>query len=139
MAFSLPGALAAKLACPDCRVLVVTGDGGFMMNSQEIETAIREKIPFVILIWEDKSYGLIKWKMDMEVGKHQFVDFTNPDFVAYAEAFGAKGYSITKAEDLLPTLQKALNDPTVSVISCPVDYSENMKLIEKLGELDLKL
>ncbi|AGC49506.1 acetolactate synthase large subunit [Lawsonia intracellularis] len=139
MAFSLPGALAAKLACPDCKVLVVTGDGGFMMNSQEIETAIREKIPFVILIWEDKSYGLIKWKMDMEIGKHQFVDFTNPDFVTYAEAFGAKGYSITKAEDLLPILQKALNDSTVSVISCPVDYSENMKLIEKLGELDLKL
>lgn len=138
MAFSLPGALAAKLARPDSKVLVVTGDGGFMMNSQEIETAIREKIPFVVIIWEDKAYGLIKWKMDMEIGKHQFVDFTNPDFVTYAEAFGAKGYRITKTEDLLPTLQKALADPTISIISCPVDYSENMKLIEKLGELDLK-
>lgn len=138
MAFSLPGALAAKLARPDSKVLVVTGDGGFMMNSQEIETAIREKIPFVVIIWEDKAYGLIEWKMDMEIGKHQFVDFTNPDFVTYAEAFGAKGYRITKTEDLLPTLQKALADPTISIISCPVDYSENMKLIEKLGELDLK-
>lgn len=138
MAFSLPGALAAKLARPDSKVLVVTGDGGFMMNSQEIETAIQEKIPFVVIIWEDKAYGLIEWKMDMEIGKHQFVDFTNPDFVTYAEAFGAKGYRITKTEDLLPTLQKALADPTISIISCPVDYSENMKLIEKLGELDLK-
>lgn len=77
--------------------------------------------------------------MDMKVGKHQLVDFTNPDFVAYAEAFGAKYYSIIKTENLLPTLQKPLNDLTVSVISCHIDYNEHMKLIEKLGELDLKL
>lgn len=139
MAFSLPGAIAAKLAYPERKVLVVTGDGGFMMNSQELETAIREKISFVILIWEDNAYGLIKWKMDMEIGEHALVDFTNPDFVAYGEAFGAKGYRITKANELLPTLQKALNDQTVSVIACPVDYSENMHLIKKLGDVDLRL
>ncbi|RWR05025.1 acetolactate synthase large subunit [Sinirhodobacter populi] len=135
MAFSLPGAIGAKLARPERKVLAAMGDGSFMMNSQEIETAVREKIPLKVLIWEDNAYGLIKWKMDLELGHHRDVDFGNPDFVKYAESFGAKGYRIEKAGDLLPTLQKALAEDGVSVICCPVDYAENMKLTDRLGEL----
>lgn len=135
MAFSLPGAIGAKLARPERKVLAAMGDGSFMMNSQEIETAVREKIPLKVLIWEDKAYGLIKWKMDLELGHHRDVDFGNPDFVKYAESFGAKGYRIEKAADLLPTLEKALAEDGVSIICCPVDYSENMKLTDKLGAL----
>jgi acetolactate synthase-1/2/3 large subunit len=139
MAFALPGAIGARLAKPDRKILAVMGDGGFMMNSQEIETAVREKIPLVVLIWVDNAYGLIKWKMDMEMGHHRDVDFGNPDFVKYAESFGAKGYAVGKAADLLPTLQKALGEDGVSIIACPVDYSENMKLTDKLGALTIPL
>ena len=135
MALAVPGAIGAKLAYPERKVLAVTGDGGFLMSSQELETAMRERVPFVVLIWVDNAYGLIKWKMDMELGHHAAVDFSNPDLVKYAESFGAKGYRIEAAADLLPTLKKALADDTVSVIACPVDYSENMKLTEKLGQL----
>ncbi|WP_243684568.1 thiamine pyrophosphate-dependent enzyme [Methanosarcina barkeri] len=135
MAFAVPGAIGAKLAYPDRKVLAVTGDGSFLMNSQELETAIREHIPFVVLIWVDGAYGLIKWKMDLELGHHSFVDFGNPDFVNYAESFGARGYFIEAAADLLPTLKKALSEDVVSVVVCPVDYSENIKLTNKLGQL----
>ncbi|ARU93724.1 acetolactate synthase large subunit [Tatumella citrea] len=139
MAFSLPGALAAKLACPERKVLAVMGDGSFMMNSQEIETAVREKIPLVVLIWVDGSYGLIKWKMDIEEGAHDSVDFGNPDFVKYAESFGATGCLINHAEQLLPALNQALDGNGVTVIACPVDYRENMALVNKLGELTISL
>ena len=135
MAFAIPGALAAKLVFPQRKVLAVVGDGAFMMSSQEIETAMREKIPFVILIWEDGAYGLIKWKMELELGRSSHMSFTNPDFVQYAESFGAKGYRITAADQLLPALQKALASDTVSVITCPVDYSENTKLTAALADL----
>jgi len=135
MAFALPGALGAKLAKPKSKVLAVMGDGAFLMNSQEIETAVREKIPLVVLVWVDGAYGLIKWKMDLEIGNHRNVDFGNPDFVKYAESFGAKGYQIKAAAELLPTLRKALDDGGVSVVACPVDYSENLKLTAKLGAL----
>ena len=136
MAFSLPGALGVKLARPDSKVLAVMGDGAFLMNSQEIETAVRERIPLVVLIWEDGGYGLIEWKMDLELGEHYYVGFTNPDVVSYAESFGAKGYRITSAAELLPTLRTALDGGGVSVIACPVDYSENMRLTDRLGQLD---
>jgi len=139
MAWSLPGAIGAKLACPDRRVLVATGDGAFLMNSQEIETALREQIPFVILIWIDDEYGLIKWKMELELGSSFDTAFGNPDFVAYAESFGAQGYRIQSAADLLPTLRQALAQDTVSVIACPVDYSANLQLTDALGELDESL
>jgi acetolactate synthase I/II/III large subunit len=136
MGFALPGALGVKLARPDAKVLAVVGDGAFLMNSQEIETAVRERIPLVVLIWDDGGYGLIEWKMDLELGDHYYVKFGNPDVVSYAESFGAKGYRINAAEELLPTLQAALDDDGVSVISCPVDYSENLRLTDRLGELD---
>ena len=136
MAFALPGALGVKLAKPDVKVLALVGDGAFLMNSQEIETAVRERIPLVVLIWEDGGYGLIEWKMDLELGEHHYVSFTNPDVVTYAESFGAKGYRITEADQLLPTLKKALADDGVSLIACPVDYSENLRLTDTLGQLD---
>lgn len=136
MSFALPGALGVKLARPESKVLAVVGDGAFLMNSQEIETAVRERIPLVVLIWEDGGYGLIEWKMDLELGEHYYVKFGNPDIVKYAESFGAKGYRITSAAELLPTLKAALADDGVSLIGCPVDYSENLRLTDRLGELD---
>ena len=136
MAFALPGALGVKLAQPEAKVLAVVGDGAFLMNSQEIETAVRENIPLVVLIWEDGGYGLIEWKMDLELGEHHYVRFGNPDIVTYAKSFGAKGYRINSAEELLPTLRAALDDDGVSLICCPVDYSENLRLTDRLGELD---
>jgi acetolactate synthase-1/2/3 large subunit len=135
MAFALPGAIAAKLAFPDRKVLAVAGDAGFLMSSMELETAVREKIPLVVLVWVDGSYGMIKWEMDLELGHHSHVDFGNPDFVKFAESFGGKGYLITRAGDLLPALKRALADNAVSVIACPVDYSQNRVLTDKLGEL----
>ena len=135
MAFALPGAIGAKLAAPDSRVLASVGDGAFLMNSQEIETAVREHIPLTVLIWQDDAYGLIKWKMDLEIGHDVAVEFSNPDFVAYAESFGAKGYRVGSAGELLPQLTEALAADTVSVIACPVDYSENLRLSDSLGEL----
>ncbi|MDQ3853509.1 MAG: acetolactate synthase large subunit [Thermoproteota archaeon] len=135
MAFALPGAIAVKLACPERKVLAAAGDGAFMMLGSELATAVREHVPIVVLIWEDQSYGLIKWKMDLELRRHSSVDFHNPNFVKYAESFGAKGYRINRAEELLPTLKYALEDDAVSVITCPVDYSQNMELTKKLGRV----
>ncbi len=135
MAWTVPGAIGAKIARPDVKVLVATGDGSFLMNSQEIETALREGIAMVILIWVDDAYGLISWKMDLELGHDLDTEFDNPDFVAYAESFGAAGYRIGSADELLPTLRTALASDTVSVIACPVDYSANLELIRSLGEL----
>ncbi len=135
MGIALPGAIGAKLAFPDRQVVAVTGDAGFMMNVQEIETAMRYKTPIVILIWSDSAYGLIEWKQMAQFGRKSHVDFNNPDFVKLAESFGAKGYRIEKGQELLPTLQEALQNDVVSVIDCPVDYSENLKLTSKLGEM----
>lgn len=133
MGIAVPGAIAAKLAFPERAVVAVTGDAGFMMNSQEIETALRCQTPIVILIWNDSQYGLIEWKQKRKYGRTAYIDFKNPDFVQYAQSFGAKGYRIEHADELLPTLQRALSDPTVSVIDCPVDYSQNDRLTALLG------
>ncbi len=135
MGIALPGAIAAKLAFPERQVVAVTGDAGFLMNVQELETAVRLNTPIVILIWNDSAYGLIEWKQMDQFGRKSYVDFNNPDLVMLAESFGAKGYRIEKGEDLLPTLEAALHDKAVSVIDCPVDYSENLKLTSKLGEM----
>ena len=136
MGWTVPGAVGAKIARPEAKVLVATGDGSFLMNSQEIETALRLRLPFVILVWVDDAYGLISWKMDMEIGHNVDTRFGNPDFVAYAESFGAKGYRISSSDELLPCLRAALDGDTVSVIACPVDYTANTELIRTLGDLD---
>ncbi len=136
MAFSLPGAIAAKLVHPERKVLAATGDGAFMMSVGEIETAVREGIHIVVLVWVDGGYGLIGWKQDLQFGRRAAVSFDNPDFVQLAESFGAKGYRIASAGELLPTLRKALDDAAVSLIACPVDYAENTRLVARLGELE---
>jgi len=135
MGIGVPGAIAAKMACPDKNVLTITGDAGFMMNSQEIETALRYQIAIVIMIWNDSEYGLIKWHQERRFGHSNNISFNNPDFVKYAESFGAKGYRVDTAQDLLATLEKAFADNTVVIVDVPVDYSENMKLTETLGQL----
>ncbi|MGO5542295.1 acetolactate synthase large subunit [Blautia sp. HCP3S3_H10_1] len=134
MGIAVPGAVAAKLVNPNKKVLAISGDGGFMMNSQEYETALREGAPIVTLIFSDASYGLIKWKQMDHFGKNCFVDFTNPDFVKYAESMHAKGYRVEKAEDLIPILEDAFKQTVPCIIDCPVDYSENTKLSEYLHE-----
>ena len=135
MGIALPGAIAASLAYPERNVVAVMGDGGFMMNSQELETAVRIGVPMVVLIWTDSKYGLIKWKQDVKFGRESNIGFSNPDFVKYAESFGAEGYRVSSTGELAETLKSALKSKKVSVIDCPVDYSENMRLTERLGEL----
>lgn len=135
MGIAVPGSIAAKITYPDRTAVAVTGDAGFMMNSQEIETALRVGAALVILIWNDSQYGLIRWHQERHFGRSSHIDFGNPDFVKYAESFGAKGYRVEAAADLMPILSQAIADNTVAVVDCPVDYSENMKLTRKLGEL----
>jgi len=135
MGIAVPGAIAAKLVNPERNVVAVTGDAGFMMNSQEIETAIRCKLPIVILIWNDSSYGLIEWKQMNQFQRTSNVHFNNPDFVTYAEAFGARGYRVESTAELPTILKEALSNDTVSIIDCPVDYRENIKLTEQMGTL----
>ncbi len=133
MGIAVPGAVAARLAKPERAVVAVTGDAGFLMNSQEIETAMRVGTAIVILIWSDNAYGLIEWKQMNAFSRVSNIHFNNPDFIKYAESFGAKGYRVERAADLLPILKQALADNTVSIIDCPVDYRENFRLAEKLG------
>ncbi|MEA3405262.1 MAG: acetolactate synthase large subunit [Pseudomonadota bacterium] len=135
MGIALPGAIAAKLAKPEQVAVAVTGDAGFLMNVQEIETAVRLNVPIIVLIWNDSQYGLIKWKQMNQFGRESNVGFSNPDFVTLATAFGAKGYRVDTAEALLPTIQQAIEDNTVVLIDCAVDYSENLKLTEELGDM----
>ncbi|MGB8453721.1 MAG: acetolactate synthase large subunit [Anaerocolumna sp.] len=132
MGIAIPGALVTKLIYPDKKVLAITGDGGFMMNCQELETAVRIGTPFVTLIFNDSSYGLIKWKEEDQYGETCFVDFVNPDFVKFAESFGCKGYRIQKAEELIPILNEAFEQSVPSIIDCQVDYKENVKLTQHL-------
>lgn len=135
MGMAVPGAVAAKLVHPDRRVVAVTGDGGFLMNSQELETAVRMKTPFVVLVFNDGGYGLIRWKQMQAFGRPAFVDFNNPDIVKYAESFGANGFSIEAADQLAPVLRAARNTNKLTVIDCPVDASENLRLTQRLGKL----
>lgn len=135
MGIAVPGAVAAKLIYPDKKVLAVTGDGGFLMNCQELETAVRIGTGFVTLIFHDGSYGLIKWKQENRYHESYDVDFGNPDFVKLAESFGCKGYRISRTEDLLPVLADAFRQKVPSIIDCPVDYRENLKLSGQLQAL----
>jgi len=135
MGIAMPGAFAAKLIHPHRKCLAICGDGGFLMNSQELETAMRVGVPFVTLVFNDSAYGLIEWKQMTTFQRVSHIDFTNPDFVKYAEAFGAKGYRVSASDELVPILNEAFEQKVPSVIDCPVDYSENLKLTDKLGQL----
>ena len=139
MGIAVPGTIGARLAYPERQVVAVTGDAGFLMNAQEIETALRLGLALVVLIWRDDKYGLIEWHQNIKFGRPSHIDFGNPDLVKFAESFGARGYRVEAARDLVPTLQQALTCGTVAIIDCPVDYSENMKLTEKLGKLSVRI
>ena len=125
MGAGLPSAMAAKLVNPDEPVMAVCGDGGFMMNSQEIETAVRLKLDLVVLILRDDAYGMIKWKQAHMEFDNFGLDYGNPDFVTYAQSYGAKGHRVTVTEELGPLMRRCIAEPGVHIIDCPVDYSEN--------------
>jgi acetolactate synthase-1/2/3 large subunit len=133
MGAGLPSAIAAKIIHPEREVMAICGDGGFMMNSQEIETAVRLKLDLMVIILRDDAYGMIKWKQ-AGLGFENFgLDFGNPDFVRYAESYGASGHKITNSEELLPRLKEFIAMPGVKIVEVPVDYSENERvLIEEL-------
>ncbi|AMW30141.1 acetolactate synthase large subunit [Arthrospira platensis] len=135
MGISIPGAIAAKLVNPELKVVAVTGDGGFMMNCQELETALRVGTPFVTLIFNDGGYGLIEWKQEDQFGSSSFIKFGNPDFVKFAESMGLKGYRVEAATDLVPILKEALASEVPVVIDCPVDYRENARFSQRAGGL----
>ena len=135
MGIAIPGAIAAKLVHPSRKVVALSGDGGFLMNSQELETAKRIGANICVVVWRDDSYGLIDWKQRNEFGKPFGVQFGNPDFVAYAESFGIAGFRPSTAADLYPTLARALDVDGPSVVEVPIDYAENLRLTERLGAL----
>src|SRR3954447_19730272 len=129
MGAGLPSAIAASLVHPDRRVLAVCGDGGFMMNSQELETAVRLKLNLVVLVLEDRAYGMIRWKQEVDGFSDFGLDFGNPDFVAYAKSYGAKGWRVGKASELSTMLKAAFRGGGVHLVVAPVDYSENMRVL----------
>ncbi|WP_075643635.1 acetolactate synthase large subunit [Paraburkholderia monticola] len=134
MGAGLPSAMMAAILYPDRRVMAVCGDGGFMMNSQELETAVRLKLNLVVLIIQDDAYGMIRWKQAVDSFADWGLTFGNPDFVKYADAYGAKGRRIETAEALAPTLESAFREGGVQLVIVPVDYSENVRVfVEELG------
>jgi acetolactate synthase-1/2/3 large subunit len=133
MGFALPAAIAAKLVHPDRNVVTVNGDGGFLMNSQELETAVRLRTPFVSVIWENQSYGSIVWKQEKKFGSHFGTDFANPDFVKLAEGYGLPGWRCESADDFGERLRDALALDVPSLIVLPIDYSIDVAISEELG------
>ena len=129
MGAGLPSAMMAAMLYPDRRVLAVCGDGGFMMNSQELETAVRLKLNLVVLILDDNGYGMIRWKQAVDDFADWGLTFGNPDFVKYAEAYGAKGSRVEATEDLAPVLEAAFEGGGVHLVTVPIDYSENMRVL----------
>ncbi len=136
MGFALPGAIGAKIALPDRKVGFICGDAGFLMNVQDLETAVRRKINFVCVILVDGEYGLIKWKQQNQFdGKHSDLAFTNPDFELLAKSFGMWGRHLDGPGQLRGALEEAFQQPGPALIAVPVDYGENMKLTQRLGNL----
>ncbi len=133
MGFAVPAAIAAKLVHPDRKVVTVNGDGGFLMNAQELETAVRLKTPFVSIIWENNQYGSIVWKQDKKFGRHFGVDFANPEFVRFAESFGMPAWRCESVEDFPQRLTQALEADVPSLIVLPIDYSIDVAISEELG------
>ena len=140
MGAGLPSAMAARLVYPDRKVMAICGDGGFMMNSQELETAVRLGMDLVVLILRDDAYGMIKWKQSHMGFEDYGLDYSNPDFVDYAQSYGAKGHRVETADQLLPLLQECHDTPGVHVIDLPVDYSENDRILNReIQELSAKV
>jgi len=136
MGMPLPGAIAAKHACPEARVLAVVGDGDVMMNVQEMETASRLESDITVLVWEDREYGLIAWKQEQEFESHTDLSFANPDWLALCQSMGWKGQLCDKADDLQSALNAALDHADPAMVVIPIDYRENMILTERLGKID---
>ena len=132
MGIGLPGAIGAKLAHPDKKVMAVCGDGSFIMSLAEFETAVRLKLSIVIMIWRDGRYGMIEWKQKNKLGHSSSIQFENPDFVVLAKAYGAKGYKVIQAAELTTILQKAFSETGPVIVECEVDYQENFRLSERL-------
>ena len=135
MGFALPGAIAADLVYPQKRILAICGDAGFMMNVQEMETARRLNSDIVVMVWEDHMYGLIAWKQQNHFGKHTELSFGNPDWKQLAAAFGWHGHYVDKSTELTATLETAFDEFGPSLVVVPIDYAENMKLTERLGDI----
>jgi acetolactate synthase-1/2/3 large subunit len=135
MGFALPGALAAALVHPDKRILGICGDAGFLMNVQEMETAKRLNLNLTVMVWEDKGYGLIKWKQENHFGRHTDLDFGNPDWMQLASAFGWNGFHVTRSADLQSELAKSFETPGPSLVVVPIDYRENRLLTQRLGNI----
>lgn len=135
MGFALPGSIAASLVFPDRRILAICGDGGFLMNVQEMETAKRLNVNIVVMVWEDHAYGLIKWKQENEFGRHTMLSFGNPDWMQLAQAFGWHGQRIENSKNLVKGLEQAFNEKGPSLVVIPIDYGENPKLTERLGDI----
>jgi acetolactate synthase-1/2/3 large subunit len=133
MGFALPTAIGAKLVNPGRKVLAVHGDGGFLMNAQELETAVRLRTPVVNVLWENGQFGSIAWKQDKRFGRHFDVDFGNPDFVKLAESFGVPAWRISSADELSRRLADALELDLPSLIVVPIDYSLDVSLSDQLG------
>jgi acetolactate synthase-1/2/3 large subunit len=133
MGFALPCAIAAKLVHPERKVLTVNGDGGFLMNCQELETAVRLKTPIVNVVWENSQYGSIVWKQDKKFGEHFGTDFTNPDFVRLAEAFGMPAFRCEAVDDFAGHRGHALTLDVPSLIVLPIDYSIDVAISSELG------
>ena len=129
MGAGLPSAIAASLIHPDRKVMAICGDGGFMMNSQELETAVRLSLNLVVLILRDDAYGMIKWKQANMNFDNFGLDYGNPDFVKYAESYGAKGHRVESSSGLKAVLDECLSTPGVHLIDAPVDYSENDQIL----------
>lgn len=129
MGAGLPSGMVAAMLYPKRRVMAVCGDGGFMMNSQELETAVRLKLNLVVLILTDGAYGMIRWKQSVDKFKDFGMTFNNPDFVKYAEAYGARGTRVENIKKFAPTLEKAFADGGVHIVSVPIDYSENQRVL----------
>jgi acetolactate synthase-1/2/3 large subunit len=135
MGAGLPSAMMAAMLYPERRVMAVCGDGGFMMNSQEMETAVRLKLNLVVLVIEDGAYGMIRWKQAVDRFPDFGMTFGNPDFVAYARSYGAKGTRVDAIGDFIPTLEKAFAEGGVHLVAVPIDYSENTRvLVDELRE-----
>ena len=140
MGAGLPSAMMSSMVYPDRKVMAICGDGGFMMNSQEMETAVRLKLNITVLILNDSSYGMIRWKQANMGFKDWGLTYGNPDFVKYAESYGANGYRVESAEHLDKLLRHTLATPGVHLIDCPVDYSDNDKILNRdIKELSAKL
>jgi acetolactate synthase-1/2/3 large subunit len=131
MGAGLPSAMASAMVYPHKKVMAICGDGGFMMNSQEMETAVRLKLNITVVILNDNSYGMIRWKQANMGFKDWGLTYGNPDFVKYAESYGAFGHRVASADGLAPLLQKCLSTPGVHLVDCPVDYSDNDQILNK--------